>query len=574
MIASCVTASRTRQLIALLAVVSSAVLSSAQATSPVSVTTWHNDNWRTGQNTSETILKPNNVGKATFGKICSASVDGQVYSQPLEVGNLTIKGTTYPAVVYVVTENDSVYAFNGTNCQVLLGPVSLLQSGEAPADCHFIGGGGCKTIAPAVGVLGTPVIDPATQTLYLSAESQFPASSPTTWFHRIHALDITTLAEKYNGPVVVSGSVSSGKTFNPQEEIQRPGLLLPTSPVSSTSVLYIAYSMMDGAPDPHPPGWVFAYDAKNLSDPNFPKFYATTPVVNPPAEGGGIWQGGGGLAIGRDENGQSYLYFSTGDGTFDLTSTPLTTQDAGDTFIKMTPDLNTIAGYFTPSDQYWRACNDIDFGSGGVLLVPDNTLPNYPYIAIKGDKEGIIWAFDRGSPGGYNGGSCSQSCTARCMNSNNNLQSVADLGAKVIHNNPAFWKGSSSSYLYYAVSFEPLAQYPLCNTNGPICTGINYLQSGNTFQYGSTPSVSSQGTTNGIVWSIDNFGNVSGGKPAVLWAYDAVTLNTLYNSTQCPTRDTPGDATKFSVPTIANGFVYFGTQTDFDIYGNTTAACN
>jgi hypothetical protein len=347
--------------------------------------------------------------------------------------------------------------------------------------------------------------------------------------------------------------------------------------VAAVSLIYIAYSMMDGAPDPHPPGWVFAYNAQNLTDPNYPKFYATTPVVNPPAEGGGIWQGGGGLAIGRDENGGSYLYFSTGDGTFDLTSTPLTTQDAGDTFIKMTTSLNTIAGYFTPSDQYWRVCgdpsHDIDFGSGGVMLVPDNTLPNYPYIAVKGDKEGFVWVMDRGNPGGYNGTSCGQNCTQPCTNPNNNLQAVPDLGAKVIHNNPAFWKGANSSYLYYAVSSEPLVQYPLCNTGGPICTGTTYLQSGNGFVNGSTPSVSSLGTTNGIVWAIDNFGNVSGGKAAVLWAYDAVTLSTLYDSGQCSTRDTPGDATKFSVPTIANGYVYIGTQTDFDIYGKTTATC-
>ncbi len=557
----------------LLTLIASAFLFCAQVSAQVNVVTWHNDNLRTGQNTSEGFLNSGTVKTTVFGKVCSASVDGQVYAQPLSVSNLTINGTKYKNVVYVVTENDSVYAFDGTNCNSILPKMTLLQTGEAPADCHHIGGGGCKTVAPAVGILGTPAIDLSTNTLYVAAESQFPATTPTTWFHRLHALDITTLAEKFSGPAVINGTFGS-MTFTPQEQIQRPGLLFVPTQTVGVSGIYVAFSMMDGAPAPHPSGWVFAYNGQNLADPKYPKIYATTPVAT--AEGGGIWQGGGALAIGADGSGKSFLYFSTGDGTFDLTSPPLTTQDAGNTFVKMMPDLTKIGGFFTPSDQFWRAClaNDADYGSGGVMLIPDKTLSNYPYVALKGDKEGFIWAIDRANPGGYNGTSCTPSCTSKCTNPNNNLQTVAAPGNGLIHNNPAFWKGSTSAYIYNVASGKPLVQYPLCNTAGPICTSGTYLQTSNTFSYGATPAVSSMGTSNGIVWTIENFGNVSGGKAAILYAYDATSLTTLYHSDACPKRDTPGAATKFSVPTIANGFVYIGTQTDFDIYGATAAICN
>ncbi len=395
------------------------------STAQVNATTWQYNNWRTGQNTSETTLTTTSVTENRFGKVCSASVDGQIYAQPLVLWN----SSTSKNVVYVVTQNDSIYAFDGTNCALIASNTTLIPSNEAPAECDKIGGGLCNTIAPSVGILGTPVIDIATNTLYLITESQFPRTGPTTWYHRIHALDAATLQPKtsYNSPQIIAGSVSTGLTFVSLTHIQRPGLLWTPGPTPASPTLYAAFSMMDGALD-RPSGWIFAYDGYNLSATGYPLVYATAPQQSPVrAVGDGIWQGGAGLAAGLDENGGYYLYFSTGDGTFDLSNGG---QDAGDSFVKLTTTLNeTPAGYFSPSDSIWRSClsNDRDFGSGGTMLIPDGTISAYPNLAVKADKEGALWVMKRGSPGGFSPGSCDQTAcpnTQACSPANQNNQNV------------------------------------------------------------------------------------------------------------------------------------------------------
>ncbi len=238
-----------------------AVLTSVLLSAQVNVSTYHNDNWRTGQNTNETILTPSNVLNNSFGKLCSTPVDGQVYAQPLIVTNVPIGGQTYPIVAYAVTQNDSVYAIDGTNCNVLLGPVSLLGPGEFPVSCKYIGGGGCKTIKPVVGILGTPVEDAGTFTLYLDAESQVGTPLPTGFVHRLHALNPSTLSvtnENWGGPVVVTPLGESSSQFA-EGHIQRPGLL------DLGGYIYIAFSMIDGSAYPYPNGYVFGYPNNNLT---------------------------------------------------------------------------------------------------------------------------------------------------------------------------------------------------------------------------------------------------------------------------------------------------------------------
>lgn len=357
--------------------------------SQVNVTTWHNDIGRTGQNTSETSLTPTTVNKTGFGKICSYAVDGQVYAQPLVVTGLAI-GSGHP-VEYVVTMNDKVYAFDGTNCTLLLGPKSLLQGSEIAAQCGDVGGGGCLTFKPTIGILGTPVIDPGTNIMYLVAWSEI-TGSPNTFVHRIHALDITNLNEVANGPVAISATVGSA-SFTSSDHIQRPGLLLLSG---SPSVVYVAFSMMDGAPG-LPKGWVLGYNASNLTDTNYPLKFPTTPN----GSGGGVWQGGAGLAAGKDSSGTTYIYFGTGNGTFDQNVGHTACVDCGDSFVKLTTGTPTVANFFAPFDAFCRnACNaDVDFGSGGVTLIPDNTLPSpYAYLAVMADKSKSIWVMGRTSP--------------------------------------------------------------------------------------------------------------------------------------------------------------------------------
>ncbi|MGB7131855.1 MAG: hypothetical protein WBD59_13650, partial [Candidatus Sulfotelmatobacter sp.] len=210
------------------AVMAAIFLLGSAAVGQVSVTTWHNDVSRDGMNTHETVLNTTNVNSSQFGKICSATVDGQIYAQPLVVTHVTISGKAYPSVTYVVTQNDSVYAFDsnspGPTCTQLLF-TNLLQTGEYPVNCTYFGGEKCGTVNPVIGILGTPVIDPTNNVMYLVAQSQVGSGQPTSYIHRVHALNISTFAEMFNGPVQVAGTYQN-ITFTSSNHIQRPGLLL------------------------------------------------------------------------------------------------------------------------------------------------------------------------------------------------------------------------------------------------------------------------------------------------------------------------------------------------------------
>jgi len=541
--------------------------------------TWHNDNWRSGANTAEKILTTTNVTSALFGKICSAQTDGAVNAQPLIVTGVpfTVKGVaTTHDVAYVATEKDSIYAFDANSC-ALLKSVSMVPvingctagvTFEQPVDCHYIGGGGCLTVAPTVGILSTPVIDATsddngtTGTLYLVAETQVGAGKNiSAWKHRIHALDITTLAEKTGSPAVIQGSAGL-VTFISQRQIQRPGLLLlKNAGPNGDSMVYAAFSLMDGTPAKlglKPPGWIFGYDTTNLNaqPSGLPYVFSSTPNgTGPDGPGGGIWQAGAGLAagLGSATDPTTYIYVGTGDGTWDAGSGG---NDYADSFIKLTPALQ-VAGFFTRADEPSYDDADIDFGSGGMMLVPDKTIPSHPYISINAGKDGNVYVIDRGSPGGYS------------STSNTNVETVA--GGYPFISTPAFWNG----HLYDAVLGNALKSWHVsasCDP-GPVCgTGVRSTKE--KFAYGTTPSVSANGTAaaTGIVWAIDSPNQVKGGAPAILYAFDALKLTELYDTTQCGTQDNPGLAVKFTVPTVVNGKVYIGTQGEMDVYGELPAS--
>jgi len=547
----------------------------------VNVTTWHNDIGRTGQNTHETTLTTG-INKTNFGRVCSYKLllNEQVYAQPLVLGNIVIGGTQHQAVL-VLTMQDNIYVFDGANhtgakCNLLQGPIRLLPSNEATVDCKFIN---CGAISYTMGVLGTPVIDPATNTLYVVTHSQWPKKQPSKFYHRLHALDLTspTLAEKYNGPATLPSVKVGSVTFQSKVEIQRPGLLLLTGeePAVAHPMVYAAFSTTEGT-RPNPSGWIFGYDAQNLKSSSSPLVYATTsgkPDVKK-RHGGGIWQGAGGLSAGGDQNGGNYIYFSTADGQFD---NPLTTHgNGGNSFLKLTPQLQ-VSDYFTPADAFYRwdsSCHepegwDLDFGSGSAVVVPPDPHMNsaYQHVAIKADKENYLWVIDRTSPGRFVGQSCGCTCTVQ---NTNVIQQLAVPSAYQAHSTPAFWDDGSTPFLYYAPTYGPLSKYPLnCGPdNGPICAAT--ATAGTILGYSPTPAVSSNGTTKGtgIVWVIDAVGGNA------LMAFDAETMARLYSSNDCHNRDKIGLPTSFSVPTIANGHVFVGTRTDFDIFGPTTASCN
>jgi hypothetical protein len=509
------------------------------------VFTQHNDIGRTGQNLSETILTAAAVAvPAAFGKKFSQAVDGFVYAQPLYVPNVAISGKGTHNVVYVVTENDSVYAFDadsnsGANASplwkaTLLDAAHGAGTGASPTNSST--DNPCGDLVPTIGVTSTPVIDPSTGTMYVESKTKENGN----FFHRLHALDITTGAEKVSPPPTITATVS-GIAFNPLMHTNRPGLLL------LNGIVYIAYaSDCDNTPY-H--GWIFAYDGNTLTQK---AVFNESPSGN--GRMGGFWMSGAGVAADSSGN----IFIASGNGNFDTNNTPAV--DLGDTNMKLifTGSAFSLEDYFTPFDQATLDNNDTDLGSGGVLLLPDQA-GAHPQELVQAGKQGTIYLIDRDQMTVGNKHYCSSNCNG--MDS----QIVQEMRSEVgpMFSMPAYWNnnvyfgGVSDNLVAYAVTSGALGLAPTS-------------ASGTFFAFpGTTPSVSAKGTSGGIVWAIDssNYGSPVSLGPAVLHAYDATNLLTeLYNSSVVA-GDKAGNAVKFAVPTIANGKVYIGTQTELDVYG-------
>src|SRR6266446_884284 len=494
------------------------------ATGFAGVTTWHNDNSRSGLNTSETALTLANVNTTKFGKLFSCTVDADVYAQPLYVPNVAITGIGTRSVIFVATEKDTVYAFDAdtnTSPCLPLWHVTLLGYGETALDTTS--GDGCiDTVSPDIGITGTPVIDLSTQTLYVVTTSK---SSGLTYFQRLHALDVTTGAEKFGGPVPIQATIS-GTSFDPAIHLQRPGLLL------QSGVVYIAWaSYCDNGPY-H--GWVLGYNASSLLQVS--KFNDT-----PNGTLGGIWMSGAGPA--SDKSGNVYLI--TGNGTFDANAGGM---DFGDTFLKLTGSLSVV-DWFTPFNEGSLNTADLDVGGGGSALLLDNPGGPNAHLLIGGGKEGKLYLVNRDNMGHFSAGSDSQI-----------VQSFSPTGQGIFAT-PVFWQNK----LYLAPSTSPISQFVFDTTTGKFNT-IAAFQSAATFSFpGATPSLSANGTANAILWAIQR---PAGGGTAVLHAYDASNLSELWNSSMAAGgRDQAGSAVKFTVPTIANGKVYIGTLGELDVFG-------
>jgi len=514
------------------------------------VFTSRNDVARTGQNLNETVLTTSNVNSSSFGKLLSYPVDGQIYAQPLYVPNVSIPNQGVHNVVYIATENDSIYAFDadGLTPNILWQDSFIDPPGTTVLNCIALGFE-CN-VWPITGITGTPVIDPTTNTMYVLVRTQQGSNS----IQSLHALDITTGADKFGGPVQISGEVSGtgsgsehGKIpFNTLHDNHRPGILL------ENGILYLGW-----AGDAH--GWMMTYNATTLQQ---------VAVFNTTPNGtlGGVWQSGNGIAADSGGN----IYFATGDGTFDASTGGL---DYGDTLIQTDANLN-ILDYFTPMDQACRQLpNDLDLGAGGPLIFPTQTGP-YPDEIIQAGKGGYpcdefgstyavpIYLVDRDDMGGYN------------PNQDQDIQTVEG----TVHgywSSPAYWQSPTAQYVYYSGMTNEtgdgdyLKQYSI--TNG-VVSSAPVEQTPNLFPVGSTPAISANGTSSGILWAIerkDILSALPGTHPGILYAYNASNVSqVLYNSSQNKQlRDQGGCANKFQVPTIANGKVYVGTQNELDIFG-------
>jgi Immunoglobulin I-set domain len=501
--------------------------------SSTDVTTYHYDNLRTGQNTNETTLTHANVNSSTFGLIGSFEVDGHVDAQPLYLSAVAIPGQGTKNVLYVVTEHDSVYAFDadsvsGTTATTLWHS-SVLGAGETSSDDR-----GCGQVTPEIGITSTPVIDRTRNAIYLVAVSK---TSGGNYIHRFHALNLTTGAELFGGPTTITAtypgtganSSNGNVVFDPSQYNERPGLLEVGGTIFTTWG-----SHCDGGPYT---SWVMAYSADTLHQ---------TGVINmvPNGDEGGIWMAG--AAPGADASGNVYFIIGNGDfgTTLDSNGFPAN-KNCGNCFAKISSTLPlTLSDYFTPLNTVAESNADTDFGSGGPLLLPDVVDSNgvTRHLAVGAGKDSIIYVVDRDNMGKFN------------SSSDNIYQQINGALSGGVWSKPSYFNG----VVYYGAVGDSIKAFPI--SAGKLATTAS-SKSSHTFGYpGATPAISANGTSDGIVWVVENSNN------GVLHAYDATNLATeLYNSTQGSNGQF--SANKFITPMITNGRVYVGTQTSVVVFG-------
>ena len=518
----------------------------AQTPTAVPVLTWRYDLTHAGQNTQETVLTPENVNVSTFGKLFSLSVDSTVYAQPLYVPNLAMGDGLKHNVLFVATENDSIYAFDadsngGANANPIW-QISLLNA------AHGAGAGatavpwkdtGSPDVAPTIGITGTPTINPATNTMYVVAATKENGQ----YFSRLHAINILTGAEQSGSPVNITASTagtgngSSGGelTFTPLWENQRSALNF------YNGYVYFAYAAHGDNGPWH--GWVFAYNATTLQQ-------TAALCLSPDDVGAGVWGAGAGLPI---DTTTGQMFIVTGNGA---RSAPFqASSDYGESVIA----LNIANGQLKPTDE-WTAFNyetlnshDWDQGAGGVLMLPDQQ-GAYPHELVNVGKEGRIVVLNRDSLGGYADGASSN--TNAIQDNSNVIAQGEGLWAT-----PAYWNGNV--YLW-AEDNVPM----LFTMNSGLMSDKPASEGTMTSDF-PTPSfsISSNGTQDGIAWAVrsDQF-NTDGA--AVLYAWNANDLSqTIYESDTNSTRDAAGPANKFSIPVVTNGKVYVPAHGEVDVYG-------
>ena len=551
--------------------------SAQQATIQVGVTdlagvfTYHNDNARDGANTQEYALTPANINSTTFGKLFSCKADGAIYAQPLWAANITVNGSKRN-VVFVATEHDGLFAFDAdANPCAQLWSINLIDTahGAAPGETTIPAGstnylvtGGDTFLSPEIGVTGTPVIDPAKNTLYVVSQSVLKdLNGDNLFYSRVHAIDMATGQEKTGSPASIQGTYpgsaegTSTVAFNPATHLQRTGLTLVNGTV------YISWSSYADITPYY--GWLMGYRYENN------EFHQTAIFNTAPNKGSaGIWMGGAAPAADSNNN----LYLITGNGIFTASDTDAPNNDFGDSLIKLslptytsnTPQTLTVSQYFTPSDQYtFGVAMDGDFGSGGAAVLANlSTGGSIVHLIIGGGKDGNLYLLNSNNLGGYGDSHAWQ-----------RIQTGYSIFSTI-----AFWNQA----IYLIPNGGAATSYTIDTSSAPnrFIENAAGTSTAGTFGYpGSTPSISANGFTNGILWALDNtlfciHGYATNGcGPTVLHAFDANSLTELWNSSQSTTgSDTAGYAVKFTVPTIANGKVYIGTRGNDTGTENTSAS--
>jgi hypothetical protein len=496
--------------------------------------TWRNDPARSGINNRELALAPSTVNPSTFGWLFRCPIDGAAYAQPLYVPNLAIPGNGTHNVVIVATEMDSVYAFDAdaAPCQVLW-HASVVPSGLQPISSFGL------NIVPFIGITGTPVIDTGASQLYVVAALQTNQLNPS-FLHQLYALDLSTGTTL---PPAGFTAFPPNASFSSAGQLQRAALLLDNGTV------YVAFGGNGSTNTYH--GWLFAYDAASLAQTG------VFDVTMPPASQGGIWMSGGGPSADSNHN----VFVVTGDGPFNayLTNPTPNALSYGDSFLRLILSQElSVADYFTPCDQANLQTAGLDVGASAPVLLPESAgSASQPNLLIGGSKDGTLYVVNRDSMGGFLIGPCPG------VDSPPRVQTVLTGGA--ILSTPLYWNGG----VYVAPGNGSLSAYAM--SEGTLSPFPSVTQTTETLgPQGATPVLSANATSNAILWLIDTSGALATPNgPAILRAYDPNNnLNEIYNSAMAAaSRDQAGLAVKFTVPTVANGKAYVGTQTELDVYG-------
>ncbi len=509
-----------------------------------SVLTQHNNNTRAGFDNQETVLNTSNVNPTAFGLLFTLNVDDQVYAQPLVYGNLSIASGTHN-VVYIATTNNTVYAYDGTK-GTLFWKKNFTEAGMRPPLATDMNSSWCTPytdFAADIGIVGTPVIDSASKTMYFVARSV----NATVFKQELHAINIVTGAEKAGSPVEIAasvpgtgdGSVAGVVSFDPRRNNQRQGLALVNG------VVYISWSSHCDWNPYH--GWIIGYNASTLAQKIV---YCDTPD----GEAGGLWESGMGIAA--DAGGNLYVtsgngtvgddpYTASANGTNPSTANPNPNNlvNRGESAVKLTPSGSTltVSSFFTPSTYYSMDNNDLDYGVMGTFLVPGTS--DY----LTGCKDGNLYLLNKDNMGGF-------STTTNAV-----LQTIP-LNVS-LHCQPAFYVGGVNTYMYVWSENDQLRAFPF--SGGMFATNPTVSSDpGPVGGCGADLSVSSNGAAGGtgILWASygaagDAANSVVNG---ILRAFDANDItHELWNSNQGG--NPPGTYAKFCSPTIANGHVYLAT---------------
>jgi outer membrane protein assembly factor BamB len=488
----------------------------------VSVLTQHNDNTRAGLNDHEKDLTTANVNSKQFGKLFTLQIDDEVYSQPLYFSNLAI-GSGKHNVVFIATVNNTLYAYDGDNGD-LYWEKNFTAPGMRPPDVDDINR--CTQFSHNVGIVGTPVIDSVSQTIYFVARS----TNGTDFLQHLHAVNLVNGSDRSGSPVLITagasgngeGSLNNAVAFDPLHNNQRQGLAL----VKGT--IYFSFSSHCDWVPYH--GWILGYDAGNLQQ-------IIVYNVTPDGEKGGIWESGMGIA----SDAQGNLYVTTGNGTVGAGTDPSDFTNRGESALKLTPSGSTlkVSSFFTPSNYPDLNTSDNDYGSMGSFLIPNSSL------YLTGCKDGNLYLLNRDNMGGYS------------QSSNGAQQTIRVKGG--LHCQPAYYKGPTNEFVYVWSEYDQLRALSFDRGSNTFSSSqILSAVSGPKGESGAELSVSSNGVVDGtaILWA--SYSTTTGG-PGILGAFDANDITKeLWNSGENP-GDNAGKFAKFSPPTIANGHVYLAT---------------